>query len=121
MPRLPLSDAGLAPDWLLGEWRIGDSGCTLRLEADASRLNTGPVIPRDCTAPWGAAHDWRRPDDRTSLFVIRDGAGRALWRAFAIQPTAIAGADGEGRRVRLYWAEEGTHGGWVQPGRETGP
>lgn len=121
LPRLPLSDAGLAPDWFAGAWRVADSACTLRLDADAERPGSGFVTPKDCTGRWNDAHVWRRPDDRSSLFDIRDEAGRTLWRAFAIQPAAIAGVDGEGVRVRLHWAETGTHGGWVQPERETGP
>ena len=30
-PRLPRSDQGLSPDWFLGDWRVGASGCMLHL------------------------------------------------------------------------------------------
>ena len=121
VPQLPRSDIGLAPDWFLGAWRVEETTCRLRLEPSAAHALTGPVTSEDCTPPWIGARSWRRSGDGRALFEIVSEDGRILWRAFAIQPTAIAGASGEGRLIRLYWADEGTHGGWVQPGGEPRP
>ena len=121
MPRLPASDAGLAPEWFLGNWRVENSACTLSLERHVPRANSGAVTPHGCTVPWGNSSDWRKPDDRSSLFEIRDDAGHILWRAYAIQPTTIAGMSGEGSLIRLHWMGEGVHGGWMQPMREPKP
>ncbi|HBU62633.1 MAG: hypothetical protein CMH91_14835 [Oceanicaulis sp.] len=117
-PRLPRSDQGLSPDWFLGDWRVGASGCMLHLGRSDAEGASGPVETRDCAPPWSGASRWRRPADDQSLFDILTPEGALLWRAGAIQPTAIAGVNGEGRLVRLYWAQEGTHGGWVRPGGE---
>ena len=114
-PVLPRSDQGLAETWFIGTWRVQDSPCVLRLERDRTRSDTGPVLAEHCAPPWSGVTRWRRPGDESSLFELVTAENRNLWRAGAIQPTAIAGLSGEGELVRLYWAGNGSHPGWVQP------
>lgn len=121
LPSLPRSDTGLDPLWFLGEWRVDNTTCRLSLESGEASESSGYVIARDCPPPWRDAQYWRRPDAGGFLFEITTDQGQSIWRAQAIQPTAIAGVSSEGRLIRLYWAEEGVHRGWVQPKGESTP
>ena len=114
-PLLPRSDQGLDATWFIGAWRVQDSLCTLRLDRDGASLLEGQVHSDQCDAPWSEIVRWRRPNDGRALLDLINAEGRILWRAGAIQPTAIAGWSGDGELVRLYWAEDGPHPGWVQP------
>lgn len=121
LPNLERSDAGLAPDWFLGAWQVESGPCVVRLESDETPESSGFVSAQDCPPPWHEAQYWRRPDAGGFLFEITTDQGQSIWRAQAIQPTAIAGVSSEGRLIRLYWAQEGVHRGWVQPKGESTP
>jgi len=121
LPALPRLDAGLDPLWFLGEWRVEATTCRLSLELGETSEFSGLVLAHDCPPPWRDARQWRRPDAGGFLFEITTADGQPVWRARAIQPTAIAGVSSEGRLIRLYWAGEGVHRGWVQPEGESTP
>jgi hypothetical protein len=112
---MPRSDEGLDATWFIGAWRVQDTPCTLRLDQNAASPLEGQVVSDRCNAPWSEIVRWRRPDDGRALLDLINAEGGVLWRAGAIQPTAIAGWSGDGERVRLYWTKDGPHPGWVQP------
>lgn len=120
-PILPRSDEGLDPTWFIGAWRVQDGPCTLRLDRDASSLLEGPVHADQCISPWSDTVRWQRPEDGRSLFELVTADGHSIWRAGAIQPTAIAGLSSAGVLTRLYWAGDGPHPGWFSPEGHTTP
>ena len=120
-PILPRSDQGLDATWFLGAWRLQDSACILRFDPVPAGPAEGPVVTDLCDAPWSDVVRWQRPEDGRALLELVTVEDRSVWRASAIQPTAIAGFSSDGALIRLYWVGDGPHPGWFSPEGHTTP
>ena len=121
LPRLHSAATGLPDQWFTGRWQVEGLDCTLEIVRRETPGSPGAIKSSGCSGVWGSTLSWEDAPHTPGLFSIQSANRTLVWQARLIQPTAIAGLDSAGTLTRLYWAEEGSHPGWVQFPRDPNP
>jgi len=121
LPQLNSAATGLPDQWFTGRWQVEGLDCILEILPRETPESSGAVRSSGCSGAWGGTLSWEDTPNTPGLFSIQSADRTLVWQARLIQPTAIAGLDSAGSLTRLYWAEEGSHPGWVQFPRDPNP